>query len=134
EASQRLLHLGFRRVIEIRSGLVENEDTWFRYQHPRKLEALTLADRKSYAAFTNFSCKPVRQAFQSSAEPCREGRCTHLHVCRLRTLIADVVGQGPAKNNTVCGDDADRAAHGGRVEFSERLTINGNHSGARLVQ
>ena len=116
---QRLLDRCFRFRVQVRGGLVEDNDRRGLEQEPGQGDALLLSSGQAIPAVSGHRVEPVGKGGNQIPDLRRPACFDHVCLAGARSGVEEVTADGVMEHVRVLGDDADRVVQGGQGQVAQ---------------
>ena len=134
EPVERLLDQHLGRAVDVRGGLVEDEDPRVGEQRPRDRDQLPLAGRQAGAALAHRVVEAAREPRRHPVDADRGGRGLDLLVRRVRLREADVRRDRAAEEERVLQHDAELAPVRAELDVAQVVPVDAHRALVGVVE
>src|SRR6266536_6241974 len=134
EAVERTLDQDLRRPVDVRSRLVEDQDSRVCEQGARDRDQLALACGEACAALAHLVVEAVLEPRSDAVDTDRSSRLAYLLVARLGAREADVVRDRAGEQERVLQDDAQLPAVRTQLDLAQVVAVDAHRTLVGVVE
>ncbi len=134
EDTQRSFDVDLGLGVQIRRGLVENDDRRVHQERPTEGDELALPRREAAASLPDRRVETIWQRLQPLGDAHGPAHVPDLAIRRVRLAVAEVVPQRPVEEEVVLGDERGRSGPRGEGEALQVVAVDRHGSLGRVVE